>query len=170
VLNFPDDAGVEESEDEIDDESSGEEEEEEEEESSEGSDEAVGEEESSDDEEAVPPANPTSQYRGVFWCKANSKWLVHIRAGAKNVHLGYFRFEEEKAAARFGRGWDELARKCRKSQPPPSPSPLARRTYDVAAVNVFGVAVQINFPGRDEWGETVAVVDREAVARMVCQG
>jgi hypothetical protein len=39
--------------------------------------------------------NMTSRYKGVYWKKDSSKWRACIMKDKKNIHLGYFRNEEE---------------------------------------------------------------------------
>lgn len=38
---------------------------------------------------------PSSQYKGVSWYKASSKWSARIRVNGKLKHLGYFKEEKE---------------------------------------------------------------------------
>ena len=42
-------------------------------------------------------SNKSSKYKGVSVCKANGKWLVHIKFNGKVKHLGYFESEREAA-------------------------------------------------------------------------
>lgn len=60
---------------------------------------------------------PTSQYKGVSLYKSNGKWTASIKAGERNIRLGYFLTEEEAA-----------------------------RAYDAAAREHFGEFAYLNFP------------------------
>lgn len=48
----------------------------------------------------------TSQYKGVTWYKAYSKWKATIRYGKEHLFLGYFQQEEDAA-----RAYDQMARR-----------------------------------------------------------
>jgi hypothetical protein len=39
--------------------------------------------------------NTSSQYKGVSWSKKESKWEAYIKRDRKQMHLGYFKSEEE---------------------------------------------------------------------------
>lgn len=41
----------------------------------------------------------SSQFRGVSWDKVNQKWIVHIKIGGVQCHLGRFKTEQEAADA-----------------------------------------------------------------------
>jgi hypothetical protein len=41
----------------------------------------------------------SSQYKGVCWNKREAKWVVNIKTGGKQKHLGYFTCEKEAALA-----------------------------------------------------------------------
>ena len=73
---------------------------------------------SSDEEE-----HPTSQYRGVTWCKKRLRWeakMSAVMAGKDRVYLGYYDFEDEEGAARlFDRG--QIAYRGRKEADPNFP-------------------------------------------------
>lgn len=66
----------------------------------------------------------TSQYKGVSWHKHANKWVVQIRIDVKQKHLGYFTSEEDAA-----------------------------RTYDRAALELFGKYANLNFPIEDYLSE-----------------
>lgn len=59
----------------------------------------------------------SSQYIGVYWDKANSKWSVQIKIGSRRLYLGRFTDEQEAA-----------------------------RAYDAAALEHYGPGARINFP------------------------
>ena len=42
----------------------------------------------------------TSAVVGVSWCKRGGRWRAQIRAGGRQVHLGYFTHREDAIAAR----------------------------------------------------------------------
>ena len=44
--------------------------------------------------------NNKSGVSGVFWYKYLSKWVVKIKAGGKNKHIGYFLNKDEAVEAR----------------------------------------------------------------------
>ena len=41
--------------------------------------------------------NKSSQYKGVHWVKSRSTWAAYIKRDGKQIHLGYFKSEEEAA-------------------------------------------------------------------------
>jgi hypothetical protein len=41
----------------------------------------------------------SSDYKGVYWCKAMNKWKATIKINQKSIHLGYFDDEIECAKA-----------------------------------------------------------------------
>ena len=41
----------------------------------------------------------TSKYKGVYWNKANKKWLARITINQKNIYIGYFLYEHNAAHA-----------------------------------------------------------------------
>lgn len=45
------------------------------------------------------PSTNTSGYKGVTWSRNAGRWHARIRAGDRNVHLGYFDTPEEAHAA-----------------------------------------------------------------------
>lgn len=63
------------------------------------------------------PGHFKSRFRGVYWHKQNRCWCAQIKHLYKKKHLGCFSDEE-----------------------------LAARTYDDAALNLFGEFIQLNFP------------------------
>ena len=62
----------------------------------------------------------TSQYKGVSWHKKTNKWRTQITINGKCKHLGYFVSEEEAA-----------------------------RAYDRAALELYGIYANLNFPIED---------------------
>jgi hypothetical protein len=76
----------------------------------------------------------SSEYRGVCWCKARTKWRAQIRYAGKDQHLGYFKNEKEAA-----RSYDEAARQRH--------GEMAQLNFSAVEVGTFSAALGAGLNG-----------------------